>query len=289
MMILCTIISIQNCHPWCISGFCVVERIAAMRRQETRTYGYNGIEQNTYQSEVIFDINIREKSNFREQICSWSYKIIDYFKLSRQTVAISLDLFDRFFAKRDSNWDESYTLLASLTTLYIAIKIHETKEVKLCTLMQLCFGHFRPGNIIQMELKILKSLKWMVNPPTTVDFIYHVLKLFPMNISTSVRRTIFELSCYTAELSVSDSFFVGTPRLIIAFAAIMNVLDYEVCLAKCPLSYREVFLSDLSLYLDLNCGGDEVNNIRKRLRDILSETKSACDNIETLAEINDIR
>ena len=118
------------------------------------------IEHNVYTSEVgIDDINVRENNNWREKICSWSYKIIDHFELSRHTVAISLDLFDRFFAKRSSNWDENYVLLTSLTTLYISVKIHETKRVRLHTFTQLCIGRFLPKDILQTELDILKSLE----------------------------------------------------------------------------------------------------------------------------------
>jgi len=264
---------VRNCHPWCTSGFCVVDQISVMRRQETITYQCTTFKKILSQPEVsINGVNIRVNNSWREHICNWSYEIADYFGLSRQTVAISLDLFDRFFAKRGNTCDERSALLASLTTLYIAIKINETKKVKLCTLTQLCIEDVLPEDIAVMELKILKSLEWMVNPPTAVDFIHRVLILLPVNIHTPVQRTIFELSCYVAELSVCDSFFVKIPRSIIAFAAILNVLD-QICTLHFPMVCQEEFISDLYLCLKLDFGEDEINFVRQRLRYILTDAK----------------
>jgi len=249
-----------------------IDRISAMRRQETNNYYCSTFEQRFSQSQIGIDDFNRMNSHCREKICSWSYEIIDYFELSRRTVALSLDLFDRYFAKSGINmYDERSVRLVSLTSLYIAIKVHETKKVEIYTLMRLCIGYFLFEDIQLMELEILKSLKWMVNPPTTVDFIYHFLKLLPVTVRTPIRNKIFEVSCYVAELSVCDSFFVGIPRSNIAFAAILNVLDHEICPIHCPVGYQEEFLSDLCLCLNLNRRGNEVNFVRKRLQDILNQ------------------
>jgi len=246
-----------------------------MRKQESKTYHCSTFEHNFSPSAVgIGGINIRLESHWREKVCSWSYEVIDYFQLSRKTVAISLDLFDRFFAKSGNMYDERRAHLTSLTTLYIAIKIHETKKVPIYALTQLCIGYFLREDIIKMEIEILKSLNWMVNPPTTVDFIYYMLTFLPVNICTPVRGVIFDLSCYVTELSVCDSSFVGIPRSIIAFAAILNVLDHEICPIFCPVGCQEEFLSDLYLCLDLNSGGNEINLVRKRLLDILNHCKN---------------
>jgi len=260
------------CHSWCTNGFCVVDRFNAMNRKEITTYQCNTIEQRFYHSELnIEDMRIRVSSTWREILCSWSYEIIDYFDLSRRTVAISLDLFDRFCAKRDNVYNESYARLTSLTTLYIAIKSHETKKIKLCTLTKVLNGYFLAEDILQMEIEILTSLKWTVNPPTTVDFISDILHILPVNLCIIVRRTIFDLSCYAAEMSVCDSFFIGIPRSIVAFAAIINVLDYEISPACCPIRYQKEFLNDLFLYLNLKKGGVEVTVVRKRLCDLLKK------------------
>lgn len=264
-------ISVRNCHPWCTSGCCVVDQISAMRKRESINYQCTTSKHFFSQPEfrIVSINNDGVKSNWRGKVCNWSYAIVDYFELSRQTVAISLDLFDRFFAKRGNECDERCVLMASLTTLFIAIKMNETKKVRSCTLTQLCIEDFHHEDITLMEITILKSLKWMVNPPTTVDFIHQAFRLLPVNIGAPVRSAILELSCYLAELSVCDSFFVGIPRSVIAVAAISNVLDCNVCPLYFSIVCQEEYISNLYLCLKLDYGEDEVDFVRKRLHNIL--------------------
>lgn len=263
-----TIVANRNWHT---RGTCAIDRIDAMRRQEIKVY--HTPKQSFPQSEIrIDDKKIRVNGKWREKICSWYFDIVDYFHLSRQTVAISLDLFDRFFAKRGDECDENLALLASLTILYIVIKTHDTKEFKLCDIARLCVGEFLPDDILRMELKILKALKWRVNPPTIVDYIFHILFFSPANSNTP-DRTIFELSCYVAEISLFDSYFIGMPRSIIAFASILNVLEDEICPFYCPVNYKEEFLNNLFMYLGFEREEGEVNSARKRLRSLLSTTR----------------
>ena len=124
-----------------------------------------------------------------------SYSVVDHFELSRETVAISIDLFDRYLATRGNRCNGSSALLTSLTTLYIAIKLNEPKKIKLTTLSNLSRGQFFPPDIEEMEFRILSSLDWMIHPPTVVSFVSHFLLFLPQ-VHSSVRKDIFELSRY---------------------------------------------------------------------------------------------
>ena len=66
-----------------------------------------------------------------------TYSVVDHFDLSRETVAISLSLFDRYCATLGNQCDGSIALLTSLTTLSVAVKINETKSIHLRTLADL--------------------------------------------------------------------------------------------------------------------------------------------------------
>jgi len=246
----------------------LIDRINAMKRQEMAFYLYRMYVQPS-QTRQCEDDRL-EFYAWREKICHWSYSVIDHFELSRHTVAISLDLFDRFLATRGNKCDGSAALLTSLTTLYIAVKIHESKKIKLSTLTHLSRGQFDDRDIEKMEVKILKALSWLVHPPTIVDFIYHFLKLLPVQIRPPVRHEIFELSRYTAELSVCDPFFIEYPPSLIAFAAILNVLEYEINFDCCPAGCREKFLSDLYRDVDLHRGRTAVRRARDRLQTTLT-------------------
>jgi len=246
----------------------LIDRINAMKRQEMAFYLHHMYVQPSQKSQS--DHDSLEFYAWREKICHWSYSVIDHFNLSRHTVAISLDLFDRFLATRGNKCDGSYALLTSLTTLYIAVKIHESRKLKIKTLTRLSRGQFDNRDIEKMELKILKALSWLVHPPTVVDFIQHLLKLLPIQVGPQVQHKIFELSRYTAELSVCDPFFTEYPPSLIAFAAILNVLEHEIDFDSCSPGCREKFFSDLHRDLNLHRGRTAVKTARLRLQTTLT-------------------
>jgi len=246
----------------------LIDRINAMKRQEMAFYLYHMYLQPSRTRQCEDDR--LEFYAWREKICHWSYSVIDHFDLSRHTVAISLDLFDRFLATKGNKCKGSCALLISLTTLYIAVKINESKKIKLSTLTHLSRGQFDSQDIEKMEVKILKALSWLVHPPTVVDFIHQILKLLPVQIRQPVRYKIFELSRYTAELSVCDPFFIEYPPSMIAFAAILNVLKYEIDFDSCPAHYRDRFLSDLYENLNFHRDCTAVKDARDRLQKTLT-------------------
>jgi len=59
-------------------------------------------------------------------------------------------------------------LLTSLTTLFVAVKLNETKSIHLSTLADLSRHQFTANDIVLWELRLLKALSWRVNPPTHV-------------------------------------------------------------------------------------------------------------------------
>lgn len=135
---------------------CVIDRLKAMRHQEQTLYNYwANAADNTSQS--ISPVGVGEfprapqtavdesipplNSAWREKICHWSFNVIDHFDLSREVVAVSMSLFDRFLATRSNRCNGSTALLASLTTLHIAIKVHEVRKIKL-TSEYFCIDNF---------------------------------------------------------------------------------------------------------------------------------------------------
>lgn len=102
------------------------------------------------------------------------------------------------------------------------------QTITLSTVLQLCQKpKFQKQDIIEMEIKILRSLSWLVNPPTTVDFIADFLKFLPCSVPFHIRQRLFQNSRYMAELSICDPFFMDYLPSTIAFAAVANsIADY---------------------------------------------------------------
>jgi hypothetical protein len=218
-----------------------------------------------------------ENSDFmvwREKICYWTYSVIDHFNLSRRTVAISINIFDRYLASKGNGCDGSTALLVSLTTLYIAIKAHERKKIKLSTLVDLSRSQFCARDIENMELEILTSIQWYIHPPTPVDFISYYVKFLPPSVSVPTRHNLFELSRYNVELAVCDTFFVEALPSTIAFSAILNVLDEEISCDMISRSCRQAFLHSLYTTVGLHRDSSFIRVARRRLHSILNSSNS---------------
>lgn len=246
-----------------ISTDALVDRVVAMRKQEDGSYSYNsyfpGDESSTNRLNVAW----------REKISHWSYSVVDHFDLSREMVAISMNLFDRFMATRGNKCTGNMALLTSLTTLHLAIKLHDTKKIKISTLANLSRGQFGPAHIEEMEMVILNALGWSVHPPTAYSLISHLLLFLPQEAPTTVKKDLYELSRYLSELTVCDSFFVDQNASTIAFASILNVME-EMSYLRLPAGIREKFLRDLSDKVGFHCRDPTVSAARERIRAMVS-------------------
>ena len=252
----------------------VIAKIHAMKKRESTTYAYrNYIEEPCKVRDFHrYSDQVEEVYVWREKICHWTYSVIDHFGLSRKTAAISIDIFDRYLATQGNFCDGSFALLASLTTLYIAIKVHETKKIKLSTLSELSGGQFVPKDIEEMEMEMLQSLHWFVHPPIVVDFTSLLLKFLPPTVPMPIRHQIFEHSRYLGELSLCDPVFIHYHKSTIAFAAIINVLEHDMSNESVPLHSRQRFFRCLQEDLGFHRGKDSVRFVCERLHRIMHAT-----------------
>lgn len=154
--------------------------------------------------------------NCREKMVEWSYKVSDHFRIPREIVACAISFLDRFVER--CGCDRTAFKLAAMTSLYIATKTLNGKQISINTLAELSRGEFTGAHIAEMELIMLDTLKWKLNPPTVQAFIRHILLLMPSRRNVDL---IYERAIFLAELSVFDYAFVPHDRLIIAVGAVM--------------------------------------------------------------------
>ena len=248
---------------------CILERIEAMMLQEQTSYRYE-----SYFPAHMTEEEVEQQHQlhicWREKICQWSYNVVDHFDLPREVVAVSLNLFDRYLATRSNLCTGNMALLVSLTTLHIAIKIHSEKSIKLSTLASLSRGQFGAKDIEEMEWKIFKALDWKLHPPTLFSFISHLLMIFPSDVHHSVRKELFEVAIYMAELSVCDSSYVRYPASIVAIAAILNVME-DLSYSRLSRNARQSFWEDLTYSMGVR-ETSRLLSARTRLRSLFTNT-----------------
>mmetsp|Transcript_30165 Transcript_30165/g.42740 ORF Transcript_30165/g.42740 Transcript_30165/m.42740 type:complete len:335 (+) Transcript_30165:2-1006(+) len=260
----------------------IVDRITVMRKQEETDYLY---------SNYLPDIEASPKGKFglnrmwREKICHWSYNVVDHFDLGREVVAISLDLFDRFLATRGNSYDGNMALLTSLTTLHLAIKLHAKKKIRISTLAALSRSQFKPSHIEDMEWEILNALSWKLHPPTAYSFVFHFLLFLPVETSQPIRMEMYDLSRYLTELATCDPFFVQKKSSVIAFAAILTVVD-QIPFSRFSAGSREALLTDLSERTHHHHLNLDIMEARERLTLMFASSSNPADDRRILEEIH---
>jgi hypothetical protein len=227
---------------------CIVDRIQVMIWKENTLYKYDRFV-TAAQQHHHHDPMRRVKPEWRAQIAKWSYNVVDSFHLSRECVAVSMSIFDRYFAqyhetdddKTNNNIDAEAVLLVSCATLSISIKLIEVDVLSLGALSRFSRNKYTPNEILDMEWKVVLSLDFHLNPPTAISFAIHFLLLLPTEINEGDRKELFESTRFVVELSVADSFFVACKPSIIAAAAIIMTLQQPSTLSRSTLlTLREI-------------------------------------------------
>ena len=175
-----------------------VERITVMQEQEADSYKHHDY--------IVPGEETRIDSLCRVLMVEWCYQITDYCKFRRETVAICLSYLDRFLSSSSPRAAEAIQSrkvyqLATMTTLYIAIKLFEPMTVDTNLLSTLSQGVYSESDITDMEEEILVALGWMMNGPTAHDFISHMIALIPKSAyyhDESTLITLLDFSRYQA-------------------------------------------------------------------------------------------
>lgn len=158
---------------------------------------------------------------WREKICEWCYQVVDHFDYNRQVVAIALNYLDRYLALRPVN--RKIFQLAAMTCLFIAIKMNESRVLRLSAFLSLSRGYFQAEHVLAMEHAILRALSWHMNPPTPLIQAKHLMFILPKHIDR--KAEILEITRFLTEISVCDYFFVPHKASTVALAALYSAFD----------------------------------------------------------------
>lgn len=164
----------------------------------------------------------------REQIVEWSFRVVDYFRIDREVVSLSLSMLDRFLAT--CKCDRTTFKLAATTTLQLAVKLlHPCKLGDLGILSDLSRGEFDMVDVRDMESHILKSLAWSLHPPTANAFSTLLLDFVfadgAVNMTCDDIDDLHDISSFFTELALCDYFFVTMRPSAVALACIINALE----------------------------------------------------------------
>jgi len=192
------------------------------------------------------------------------------------------------------------THLVALSSLYLACKLHGHMEQdavaadaagngawrprkSILTLKEFCLmsrNTYCPQMLEEMELSILSSLRWMLHPPTTMDFLVRLVKMLMELLERESGRagtsasgtsasgtsascewhvdkswSVFEVARYQTELAVYSpelsSPRSGSSPSRVALAAVLNAMDSRIVSSSAketvvPRTVRDAFLEKVA-------------------------------------------
>jgi len=212
----------------------LVDTINAMKKQEKSGYC---TESGLYDQSATTTKARTIDAECRRLMVAWLKQLAEFCDFSHCTVAIAINILDRFVAKEPqilSSHNAAYEFqLAAMASLYTSIKIHETLALDPMTISKLSNGQFSSQEIEEMEARILTKLDWRVNAPTVMAFAEIYLQiLLPSEGKTAIK----ELIHCQFEHAMEDCQFLGIDASKIAFTAtynaIMVTVDHSPCLGE---------------------------------------------------------
>ncbi|XP_049355795.1 cyclin-D3-3-like isoform X1 [Solanum verrucosum] len=188
-------------------------------------------------------------SVFRKEAIEWILEGVDYHNFSAQTAILAVNYLDRFLFSLQSQSEKQPWMnqLAAVTCLSLAAKIEET-QVPLLLDLQVEESRylFEPKTIQRMEILVLSTLKWKMNPVTPFSFLDYFSRRLGLN-----DHICFELlrRCERVLLStITDCRFMCYLPSAMAAATMLHVIDkLEPCIGQ---EYQEQLLGILGVVKD---------------------------------------
>lgn len=163
----------------------------------------------------------------RTKMSMWSSQILLHCGFKQNTSVIAMNMLDRFLSVTPwARQDRSAFQLASIASLYTAVKIHEPSAIAVETMAELTRGSYTTSQIEQMERMMLEANKWLVHPPTAYDYCHLFCDIIAItNPKSYDAATLEELAKLQLDASVHNYGIGLMPPSEVAFAAIMNAAE----------------------------------------------------------------
>jgi len=239
-----------------------VATIQAMMTRETNYLSQDYLVQLAPQTSSMLSVD----PSCRATMCNWCFQIVDFFKLSRQSVHVAISCMDRFLSTKEGLpylASRSLFQLANVTCLYIAIKVHEPVELSLSLLIELCRGAYNQEQILKTENIVLSAIGWAVNPPSSHEFIRYFIDILPDKIQEKQRKELNEIAAHQADTALMNyNLSVLCNQSVIAIASLINALF--VTLPEFG-SDREIFFAQVAQIAGTSINVFRVMNVRDEL------------------------
>lgn len=245
----------------------------------------------------------------RRKMSDWCLKVVDYCDFDRETVSVAMTYLDRFLSSaspsspaggacrpraRSCLVSRREYQLAAMTSLYLAVKLHEpllTMDAE--HVSDLSRGSYSAAEVVAMERDILAALRWRTSDPTPLGFLARFVSLLPTSCqgggddgeeedgndsdsssagatsTSSAEEVLLEMGRTQTELAASEYSFVALNASTVAVAALLNAAEAAGDFLLSPRE-AEALLGNVAEATGVDIWGDEVEEVRSRLRGLLA-------------------
>ncbi|OVA15900.1 Cyclin [Macleaya cordata] len=161
----------------------------------------------------------------RREAVEWILRVISHYSFSPLTAILSVNYLDRFLSslhfQREKPW---MTQLVAVACLSLAAKVEETHVPLLLDLqVEETKYVFEAKTIQRMELLVLSTLQWKMNPVTPISFLDHIIRR--LGLKNNLHWEFLRRCQSLLLLVVADSRFVRYPPSVLATAIMLHVID----------------------------------------------------------------
>lgn len=162
----------------------------------------------------------------RTEAVEWTMKVVGRYSFSAFTAVLAANYLDRFLFRLEFQPDKPWmTQLTAVACLSLAAKVEETQVPLLLDLQVVEEGKylFEPKTIQKMEILVLSTLQWRMNPVTAISFLDYIARRIGLKDHLCVE---FLRRCHHILLStISDSRFMCYLPSELATATMLHVFD----------------------------------------------------------------
>lgn len=178
---------------------------------------------------------------WREKVVQWCYDVADHLEEDRRIVYVAMHILDRFVTPE---MDEKQYELASLTCIFLAVRIAGHSDLKLEELVTMSRSDISVKEIMKIGTQIIEDFNWdqKIMPP--IDFLDKLTRLLPFD--SSRKQAIFESTNYLLEVSVCDVSLISAKASSLAAAALLVVLQNTLHIKNLQ-SYSDTLLKHVPI------------------------------------------
>ncbi|XP_053324236.1 G1/S-specific cyclin-E2 [Spea bombifrons] len=183
-------------------------------------------------------------TDMRSILMDWLIEVSEVYSLHRETFYLAQDFFDRFMLTQN-HVNKSMLQLIGVTTLFIASKLEEIYPPKIHEFAYVTDGACCEDDILQMELIILKALKWELCPVTSVAWLnlylqVSVLKESPKLLLPQYSQEQFIQIAQLLDLCVLHISSLDFQYRVLAAAALYHYTSMEVVAKATGLEWESI-------------------------------------------------